>query len=79
LQYLPAVWVWLDNVPWWFNNLEPHFYWANHILVHFGLYQRYLPDWVYVSFFLLADVLRVGLYGPGFHEMVQKPELIADS
>jgi hypothetical protein len=76
---LPAVWVWLDNVPWWFNNLEPHFYWANHILVHFGLYQRYLPDWVYVSFACLLMCSGLAYTVLAFTKWCKKPELIADS
>jgi hypothetical protein len=50
LAILPAVWVWLANMPWWFHNLKPDYYWPTHILAHLGLFERYLPDWVYVAF-----------------------------
>ena len=50
LAILPAVWVWLANTPWWFHNLKPDYYWPTHILAHLGLFERYLPDWVYVAF-----------------------------
>jgi hypothetical protein len=42
--------VWLANMPWWFHNLKPDYYWPTHILAHLGLFERYLPDWVYVAF-----------------------------
>jgi len=50
IAILPAVWVWLDDVPWWFHNMSPDFYWPNRILAYFGLPDRYLPDWTYVAF-----------------------------
>ena len=50
LAILPAAWVWLANTPWWFHNLKPDYFWPTHILAHLGLFERYLPDWVYVSF-----------------------------
>jgi len=50
IAILPAVWVWLDDVPWWFHNMSPDFYWPNRILAHIGLPDRYLPDWTYVAF-----------------------------
>ena len=50
IALLPAVWIWLDDVPWWFHNMSPDFYWPTHILAHLGLPERYLPDWVYVTF-----------------------------
>ena len=50
LAIVPAAWVWLTNIPWWFHNLKPDYYWPTHILAHLGLFERYLPDWVYVAF-----------------------------
>ena len=50
LAMLPAVWVWLANMPWWFHNFQPFYLWVTPILAHIGLLDRYLPDWVYVSF-----------------------------
>ena len=50
LAILPAVWVWLANMPWWFHNFKPFYLWVTPILAHIGLLDRYLPDWVYVAF-----------------------------
>jgi hypothetical protein len=50
LAILPAVWVWLANMPWWFHNLKPDYLWATPILARIGLFDRYLPDWFYVAF-----------------------------
>jgi hypothetical protein len=50
LAIFPAVWLWLADVPFWFNDHDPHYPWVNPILAHFGLLDRYLPDYAYVYF-----------------------------
>ena len=57
LAILPAAWLWLANVPWWFNNLEPTSPWVTPLLANFGLFRRYLPDYVYVMFAVLLMYL----------------------
>jgi hypothetical protein len=54
LAMLPAAWVWLANMPWWFIGYEPKFFGVTPILARIGLFERYLPDYAYVS---LAVVL----------------------
>jgi hypothetical protein len=54
LAILPAVWLWITNIPWWFNDSEPTAPWVTPILSRIGLPERYLPDYAYVS---LAVVL----------------------
>ena len=50
LAMLPALWLWLANTPWWFHDTKPGYYWVTPLLRHLGLLERYLPDWVYVTF-----------------------------
>jgi hypothetical protein len=49
LAFLPAAWLWLSNIPFWFNDWDPHFPWVTPILGHLGLLDRSLPDYIYVS------------------------------
>ena len=50
LAMLPALWLWLANTPWWFHDTKPGYYWVTPMFSHLGLLERYLPDWVYVTF-----------------------------
>jgi hypothetical protein len=59
LAVLPAAWLWLGNVPWWFNYLEPTSPWVTPMLAHVGLFRRYLPDYAYVMFAVLLMYLMV--------------------
>lgn len=54
LAMLPAAWLWLTNIPFWFNDHDPTYPWVTPILARIGLTERYLPDYAYVS---LAVVL----------------------
>lgn len=74
IAILPAAWVWLANMPWWFHNLEPHYYWPNSILAHLGLFERYLPDWVYVAFACVLMCLSL-TYVVLIFTRWQKPEV----
>jgi hypothetical protein len=49
LAMLPAVWLWITNIPWWFHDTKPGYYWVTPMFSHLGLPERYLPDWVYVT------------------------------
>jgi hypothetical protein len=49
---LPAVWLWISNIPWWFHDTKPGYEWVPDFFSHIGLFQRYLPDWVYTTFAL---------------------------
>lgn len=59
LVALPAAWLWLANVPWWFNYLEPTSPWVTPVLANIGLYRRYLPDYAYVLFAVALMYLAV--------------------
>jgi len=59
LAILPAAWLWLGNVPWWFNYLEPTSPWVTPLLANVGLYRRYLPDYAYVICAVLLMYLMV--------------------
>jgi len=74
LAILPAVWVWLANMPWWFHNLKPDYYWPTHILAHMGLFERYLPDWVYVTFAFALMCLSLAYVVLVFTKWQQKVE-----
>jgi hypothetical protein len=59
LAMLPAVWIWLANIPWWFIYLEPTHPSVIPALARIGLFERYLPDYVYVSFAVLLMCLSL--------------------
>ena len=50
LAMLPAVWLWIANLPFWFLDSKPGYEWVTPMFRHIGLFERYLPDWVYVTF-----------------------------
>ena len=54
LAMLPAAWIWITNIPFYFNDHDPIYPWVTPILSRIGLPERYLPDYSYV---LLAMVL----------------------
>jgi hypothetical protein len=49
LAVLPAAWLWLGNVPFWFNDHDPHYPWVTPLLARVGLFDRYLPDYAHVA------------------------------
>lgn len=59
LAMLPAVWLWLTNVPFWFNDHDPTYPWATPILGRIGLQERYLPDYAYVSLAVVLTCLSL--------------------
>ena len=50
LAVLPAAWIWLGSLPWWFHDTKPGYAWVPGLFRHLGLLNRYLPDVVYVIF-----------------------------
>lgn len=50
LAILPAVWLWLANIPFWFNDHDPTYPWVTPLLARVGLLERYLPDYAFVTF-----------------------------
>jgi hypothetical protein len=50
LAMLPAVWLWITNIPWWFSNYNPEYSWVTSMFARIGLTERYLSDKVYVCF-----------------------------
>ena len=48
IAVLPAVWLWITNIPWWFNDLPSGYAWVKPMFDHLGMPERYLPDWTYV-------------------------------
>jgi len=59
LALLPAVWLWLADVPSWFNYLNPTSPWVNLILARIGLTTSQLPDYAYVSLALAIMGLSI--------------------
>ncbi|MBN1643605.1 MAG: DUF2029 domain-containing protein [Dehalococcoidales bacterium] len=53
LAMLPGLWVWLANMPWWFQNSNEVHAQVVSILSRIGLFERYLPDYVYVALAVL--------------------------
>jgi Glycosyltransferase family 87 len=78
IAILPAVWVWLDDVPWWFHNMSPDFFWPNRILAHIGLPDRYLPDWTYVAFACLLMCTGLAYAVLAFTRWSKPPDIKAD-
>jgi Glycosyltransferase family 87 len=78
IAILPAVWVWLDDVPWWFHNMSPDFFWPNRILAHIGLPDRYLPDWTYVAFACLLMCTGLAYAVLAFTRWYKKDDLKSD-
>ncbi len=56
LAWIPAVWMWIYPITFWFEFAEPKHEWASRVLSHFGLSSQVFPDLVYV---LLALVLML--------------------
>jgi hypothetical protein len=48
IAMLPAAWLWITNMPWWFDDSILPF--AVNIFNKIGFPERYLNDWVYVGF-----------------------------
>jgi len=59
LAVLPAVWIWLGNLPWWFHDTKPGYAWVPVFFRHLGLLNRYLPDVVYVIFACILTCLSL--------------------
>ena len=59
LAMLPAAWLWLANIPFWFNDHDPTYPWVTPILNSIGLPERYLPDYAYVSLAVTLSCLSL--------------------
>jgi len=59
LALLPAVWLWLFDVSFWFTYLHPTNPWVRAIFDHIGLAHRGLPDYAFVSFALVLMALSI--------------------
>jgi hypothetical protein len=59
LALLPAVWLWLFNVPFWFNYLQPASPWVTPLLARVGLAHPLFPDYIYVAFALVLMGLSI--------------------
>jgi len=61
LAILPAAWVWLANIPWWFHNLKPDYYWPHSHFGSFRFIRTLLAGLGLRNFCLCADVSLAGL------------------
>ncbi len=59
LALFPAVWLWLFDVSFWFNYLQPASPWVGPLLARAGLTHPSQPDYVYVAFALVIMGLSV--------------------
>jgi hypothetical protein len=59
LALLPAVWLWLFDVSFWFRYLEPANPWVRDFFGHVGLTHGGIPDYVFVSLALLIMALSL--------------------
>ncbi|NQT30916.1 MAG: DUF2029 domain-containing protein [Deltaproteobacteria bacterium] len=59
LALLPAVWLWLFDVSFWFNYLNPTSPWVTPILARIGLAHSLLPNYAYVSLALAIMGLSI--------------------
>ena len=50
IAMLPAAWLWITNMPWWFYDSGNGYTWIPKVFARIGLPERYLPDLVYVTF-----------------------------
>ena len=78
LALLPAIWIWTTNIPWWFHNFKPHYYWVSPILARIGLFDRYLPDYAYVSFDMVLMCLSLAYVVLAFWKWRQPAGLSSD-
>lgn len=60
LAVLPAIWLWITNVPWWFIDFDPKYTWVTPILTRIGWPERYLPDYTYVTLAVSIMCLSLG-------------------
>jgi hypothetical protein len=59
LALLPAVWLWLFDVPFWFYYLAPYNPWVRPILESIGLAHQNVPDYAYVFLALALTALSL--------------------
>jgi hypothetical protein len=59
LALLPAAWLWLFDVSFWFNYLAPTSPWVSPLLARVGLAHPAFPDYIYVSFALVIMGLSI--------------------
>jgi hypothetical protein len=59
IAILPAVWIWITNIPWWFHDTKSGYSWVPNMLKHLGMPDRYLPDWTYVILALAIMALSI--------------------
>jgi hypothetical protein len=59
LALLPAAWLWLFDVSFWFNYLAPTSPWVTPILARIGLAHPAFPDYIYVAFALVIMGLSI--------------------
>ena len=74
LAVLPAVWLWLGNLPWWFHDTKPGYGWVIPMFRHFGLLDRYLSDGVYVAFACALMCLALAYVVLVFTKWQQPPD-----
>ena len=75
LALIPAVWLWLFHVPFWFNYLNPTNPWVTPILARVGLAPPGVPDFAYVSLALALMALSLSYVVCAFlrwHETLDK-------
>jgi hypothetical protein len=59
LALLPAVWLWLFDVSFWFRYLQPASPWVTPLLARLGLAHPVFPDYIYVAFALTIMGLSI--------------------
>lgn len=74
IALLPAVWIWITNIPWWFTDSKPGYKWVPAMLAHLGMPERYLSDWVYVVLALAIMALSLAFIVLAFTRWTRKED-----
>jgi hypothetical protein len=74
IAMLPAAWLWITNMPWWFNDSGNGPTWIKPIFARIGMPERYLPDLVYVVFACLIMCTAITYEVLAFTKWQQKDE-----
>ena len=78
IAMLPAAWMWITNIPWWFNDLPSGYAWVKPMLDRLGMPERYLSDWTYVIMAGLIMVTSLAYVVLVFTKWQQPKELSTD-
>jgi uncharacterized membrane protein len=76
IAVLPAVWLWISNVPWWFHdNTKTGYGWVPAMFKHIGMPERYISDGGYTIYALAIMALAITFIVLAFTRWTEKKTL----